>query len=44
MLPELRYDNMTMNQLREILYEAGIEYPDNATKQELIDLIKEHKI
>ncbi len=44
MLPELRYDNMTMNQLREILYEAGIEYPDNATKQDLIDLIKEHKI
>lgn len=44
MLPELRYENMTMNQLREILYEAGIEYPDNATKQDLIDLIKEHKI
>lgn len=44
MLPEFRYENMTMNQLREILYEAGIEYPDNATKQDLIDLIKEHKI
>ena len=44
MLPELRYENMTMNQLREILYEAGIQYPDNATKQDLIDLIKEHKI
>lgn len=44
MLPELRYENMTMNQLRELLYEAGIEYPDNATKQDLIDLIKEHKI
>ena len=44
MLPELRYENMTMNQLREILYEAGIEYPDNATKQDLIDIIKEHKI
>ena len=44
MLPELRNENMTMNQLREILYEAGIEYPDNATKQDLIDLIKEHKI
>lgn len=44
MLPELRYENMTMNQLREILYEAGIEYPDNATKQDLIELIKEHKI
>lgn len=44
MLPELRYENMTMNQLREILYEAGIEYPNNATKQDLIDLIKEHKI
>lgn len=44
MLPELRYENMTMNQLREILYEAGIEYPDNATKQDLIDLIKDHKI
>lgn len=44
MLPELRYENMTMNQLREILYEAGIEYPDNATKQDLINLIKEHKI
>lgn len=44
MLPELRYENMTMNQLRELLYEAGIEYPDNATKQDLIDLIKEYKI
>lgn len=44
MLPELRYENMTMNQLRELLYEAGIEYPDDATKQDLIDLIKEHKI
>lgn len=44
MLPEFRYENMTMNQLREILYEAGIDYPDNATKQELIDLIKSNKI
>lgn len=44
MLPEFRYENMTMNQLREILYEAGIDYPDNATKQDLIDLIKANKI
>lgn len=38
----MRYELMSMNELRTILYEMGVDYPDNATKQQLIDLIRQH--
>ena len=39
---EMRYELMSMNELRTILYEMGIEYPENASKQQLINLIRQH--
>lgn len=34
------YRNMTMNELRIWLYEAGVEYPDNAKREDLIRLVE----
>ena len=34
------YRHMTMNELRIWLYEAGVEYPDNAKREDLIRLVE----
>lgn len=34
------YRHTTMNEIRIWLYEAGVEYPDNATKEDLIRLME----
>ena len=39
---QFNYDKMTMNELRTILYEMGVDYPADATKQDLINLIRQH--
>ena len=39
---EMRYELMSMNELRTILYEMGVEYPADASKQQLINLIRQH--
>nr|DAG29449.1 MAG TPA: hypothetical protein [Caudoviricetes sp.] len=41
--PVMTWSDMTPNQLREILYEAGVDYPDDATKDELIELVRNLK-
>lgn len=39
-----KLEDHSANELRAKLYCAGVEYPVNAGKAELIRLIKEHKI
>lgn len=34
------YRHMTMNELRIWLYEAGVEYSDNAKREDLIRLVE----
>lgn len=34
------FDKMGMNELRARLYEMGVDYPDKASREELIQLIK----
>ena len=34
------YSRLSMNELRTALYEAGIEYPDDANREDLILLYK----
>lgn len=38
-LEKRELDFKSMNELRAILYEASIEYPDDATRPDLIKLI-----
>lgn len=37
---EYRLNNMSMNELRARLYNEGVDYPHNATRNQLISLIK----
>lgn len=36
-----RVEHKSMNELRAILYQRGIEFPDDASRQELERLVKE---
>lgn len=38
-----KLENKSMNELRAMLWCIGVDYPDNATKQQLIDLIKKNQ-
>ncbi|CAJ0600730.1 unnamed protein product [Cylicocyclus nassatus] len=38
----INFDLMSMNELRIMLYEKGIEYRDDATRAELVELIKKN--
>lgn len=40
---EINYELYSMNQLRTVLYEMGVKYPDNANRDELVRLIKENQ-
>lgn len=37
-----RLEDLSANELRMKLYNAGIEYPDDAGKKELIELVKKY--
>lgn len=37
-----KLEDLSANELRMKLYNAGVDYPDDATKKELIRLVKEH--
>lgn len=36
-----KIENLSMNELRAILWQRGIEYPSDATRKELEKLVKE---
>ena len=42
--PKRRYDDLSANELRMKLELAGIPYCDNASKKELIALVRKNKL
>lgn len=42
--PKRRYDDLSANELRMKLELAGIPYYDNASKKELIALVRKNKL
>lgn len=42
MMDDRKTEELSMNELRARLYEAGIEYSDNTTREELIQLVKQY--
>lgn len=39
-----RLEDLHANELRLHLEHAGIPYPDDATKQDLVDLVRKHRL
>lgn len=42
--PKRRLEDLHANELRLKLENAGITYPDNASKRQLVALVREHKL
>lgn len=42
--PKRRLEDLHANELRLRLEHAGIPYPDDATKQDLVDLVRKHRL
>lgn len=42
--PKRRLEDLHANELRLRLENAGIPYPDDATKQDLVDLVQKYRL
>lgn len=42
--PKRRLEDLHANELRLRLENAGIAYPDNATKKELVELVRKYRL
>ena len=39
-----RLEDLSANELRMKLYNAGVDYPENASKKELAELVRKHNL
>lgn len=43
-IPGRRLEDLSANELRAKLYNAGVDYPEAASKKELAELVRKHHL